>query len=275
MRDPLMQIIIGLILGTSIGILAWRAGSLSLSGTWAAVGIGSLIFGSGGISWALPLILFFTTSSIWSRAFARRKAKFNEKFSKGSQRDWAQVIANGGLGAFMVIAQQLLPDQPWPWVAYIGGMAAVNADTWATELGVLSPYPPRLITNRRIVEPGTSGGISIPGSLAALSGSVLIGICAISLPPALFPKGYNITLLLAAISGGLAGSFFDSWLGATFQAIFHCPVCTKETERHPLHSCGNATTHVRGWLWLNNDAVNFAASLTGALTACVVWLILV
>jgi uncharacterized membrane protein len=147
----------------------------------------------------------------------------------------------------------------------------VNADTWATELGVLSKNLPRLITNGKAVERGTSGAVSLPGSLAALGGAALIGLTA-----GLFSlKAEPLRLAGAAILGGLAGSFFDSLLGATVQAIYYCPACQKETERHPRHLCGTETSLRRGWRWLNNDVVNFACSLVGAGTAVgISWLIL-
>jgi uncharacterized membrane protein len=64
---------------------------------------------------------------------------------------------------------------------------------------------------------------------------------------------------------GLTGAFVDSLLGATVQAMYYCPHCAKETERHPLHSCGTETRHIRGWHWLGNDGVNWVCALTGAL----------
>ena len=77
-------------------------------------------------------------------------------------------------------------------------------------------------------------------------------------------------VLVAIILGGLAGSLVDSLLGATFQAIYHCPACDKETERHPTHTCGAVTLQVRGWRWLNNDVVNLICSLMGAVMAGIV-----
>lgn len=262
-----MQFFIGIILGILIAALAWKAKALNRSGAIAAALTGGLIFGLGGLPWAVLLLTFFISSSLLSRLFGRRKLALSEKFSKGSQRDWAQVLANGGLGTILVILQVLLPGETWPWVAYAGAMATVNADTWATELGVLNPQPPRLITTWQSVERGASGAISLWGSLAAVGGAALVGLFAAILASAASPSGQILAagLLLAAILGGTAGAFFDSLLGATLQAIYWCPACGKETERHPEHVCGTLTSQIRGLSWLDNDRVNFSASLVGAL----------
>jgi uncharacterized protein (TIGR00297 family) len=266
----LIQITLGILLGAAVSLSAWRLGSLSRNGAWAAVVTGSLIFGLGGLPWASLLLTFFVSSSLLSKAFRTRKGAFVEKFAKGSQRDWGQVLANGGLGSLLVIVFAAFPDQPWIWFAYAGAMAAVNADTWATELGVLNPSQPRLITSGRSVETGTSGAISLVGTLATLGGAFLIGLVG-----AIFsPVGTRLALVLAASLGGLCGSLFDSLLGATFQAIYYCPTCDKETERHPTHTCGTVTHQVRGWVWLNNDLVNFLASIVGAGIALVVYFFL-
>jgi uncharacterized protein (TIGR00297 family) len=267
-----MQIIIGILLGITVSIAAWRLGSLSRSGAWAAALTGGLIFGLGGLPWAALLLTFFISSSLLSKAFKKRKGALSEKFAKGSQRDWGQVLANGGLGTLLIViftlsgaesaveGPVLSPVEGWVWFAYAGAMAAVNADTWATELGVLNPSRPRLITNRQPVDPGTSGGISLYGTLASLGGAALIGLVGAAFSPA----GARLPLILAASLGGLCGSLFDSLLGATVQAIYHCPECDKETERHPIHICGTETTQMRGWAWLNNDLVNLLASMLGA-----------
>jgi uncharacterized membrane protein len=75
-----------------------------------------------------------------------------------------------------------------------------------------------------------------------------------------------VSFSLVAVVGGLAGSFFDSLLGATVQSIYFCDSCNKETES-TVHRCGTATRLVRGWPWLNNDVVNLFASLIGGLAA--------
>ncbi len=265
-----MQLIFGFLLGAAIGLSAWRLGALSPSGALAATFTGGLIFGLGGVPWAVLLLAFFVSSSALSKAFSARKAALSEKFAKGSRRDWGQVLANGGLGALLAVIHAINPSQAWPWVAFAGAMAAVNADTWATELGVLSQSPPRLVSTWRKVERGVSGGVTLLGSLSSLGGAALIATAAI-----LFPgQGGGLALSGFAILGGAAGSLFDSFLGATVQAIYYCPSCCKETERHPLHLCGSPTTLSRGWSWLNNDLVNFACSAMGALVATVLFFLI-
>lgn len=264
------QVLIGTFLGVLVGYLAWRFRALNRSGAWAASAVGALVFGLGGITWAILLLTFFISSSALSRAFSRRKAALSEKFAKGSQRDWGQVLANGGLGACLAIFHTYYPENIWPWIAFTGAMAAVNADTWATELGVFSSSKPRMITSGKLVERGTSGGITFLGYLAALGGALLIGL--VALPFTSTTSG--LTLLGVVSLAGISGSTFDSFLGASVQGIYYCPQCKKDTERHPKHTCGTDTSHIRGWTWLNNDLVNFVCSLVGAIIATGLWLLL-
>jgi len=260
----IQSLLLGFTLGMLIAYLAWLLGALSRSGAGMAAAIGGLIFGAGGLPWAVLLLLFFISSSLWSRAFARRKNPLSEKYAKGSQRDWGQVLANGGLGAGLALIHGLYPDQRWLWLAFGGAMAAVNADTWATELGVLSPSSPRRITNGQVVEAGSSGGVTLAGYLAALGGAALIAGVAAWLSPA---RTGGWATAMAITLAGVAGSTLDSILGASLQAIYYCPHCQKETERHPKHTCGTPTHLLRGWRWLNNDWVNFLSSLVAAAIA--------
>jgi uncharacterized membrane protein len=158
-------------------------------------------------------------------------------------------------------------------------MATVNADTWGTEVGVLSPTMPRLVTNGKLVPVGTSGGVTSLGTLAALAGALFIGLVAfvLQLVNNLWQTGQwawaDLWLLLFAGLGGLAGCFFDSLLGATVQGIYYCEGCQKETESQ-LHRCGRETRLRRGWRWLDNDAVNFISSAVGGVIAALLgWLI--
>jgi uncharacterized membrane protein len=151
-------------------------------------------------------------------------------------------------------------------------MATVNADTWATELGVLSRVPPHLITTRQPVPPGTSGGVTRLGTWASLAGALLIGAAAtllVQVESLLNGDGWGVRAIaypLLAVAGGLAGSLVDSLMGATIQCIYYCDRCGQETES-AIHRCGQPARPMRGWAWLNNDLVNSLASLVGAFVA--------
>ncbi|GAB4530058.1 MAG: DUF92 domain-containing protein [Anaerolineales bacterium] len=243
---------------------------LTRRGALAAGLLGAITLGLGGWRWAGLLLAFFVTSSALSLAFASRKRTLNEKFAKGSRRDAAQVIANGGLAGVTALAHALAPEAWWPWVMCAGALAAVNADTWATEIGVLSRKPPRWVTNGRVAARGASGAVTALGLWASLGGAALLGV----LGAAGAPSEGRIALGVAVTLGGLAGSLLDSLLGATIQAVYYCPQCDGETEHHPRHTCGTPTTRLRGFRWLENDRVNLAAALCGALVAWILWGIL-
>jgi uncharacterized protein (TIGR00297 family) len=268
----ILQLVCGFLLAALIAFAAWRARSLSRSGALGALLTGTLIFGLGGWQWAVLLLGFFISSSVLTRLFGRKKTSLNEKFDKGGVRDIGQVLANGGVAAVFATLHLFMPEASWTWLGFAGSMAAVNADTWATELGVLSPRPPRLLTTWKMVERGTSGGVSLHGTLAAAGGAGFIALLAVLCTPSLrlssLPAS-GLLLLLILLASGVLGALFDSLLGATVQAIYRCPACAKETEKHPLHTCGTGTVQVRGWKWLNNDLVNVGCALMGALMGVV------
>lgn len=259
-----MQPLYGFLIAVLVSLAAYRARSLDRSGAYAAVLVGTIVFGLGGWAWAVLLLAFFITSTALTRAFGSRKRSAGEKYAKGGRRDAGQVFGNGGVAAAFVLLGELFPSQTWPWLAFAAALAAVNADTWATELGALAPHPPRLLTDLRVaVEKGTSGAVSWVGTLAAAAGAGLIG----TLAALLGPDGVAWSSFWLVSIAGLAGSVLDSYLGATVQVMYRCPACEKETERHPLHTCGTETALVRGWSWLNNDWVNFVCAGGGALIA--------
>jgi len=277
-----IQIAIGFIISTAIGFAAYRKAALSKSGVIGAMLTGTAIFGFGGWIWGMLLISFFILSSLLSNYKARFKEALAEKFAKGTRRDLGQALANGGGGALLALIYAIVPH-PALFFAFAGAMATVNADTWATEIGVLSKRPPRLITTGEVVERGTSGGVSGLGTLATLGGGFVMGLIAALFitADALFggpgpaltgSERYTpvIALPLVAALSGVAGSFCDSLLGATVQAIYYAPGRQKETEK-VIDPDGTPNQHIRGWRWLNNDWVNFISSLAGAGVGALAW----
>ncbi len=267
-----LQLGLGIILAALMAFLASSLRFLSRSGALAAFLLGAIVFGLGGLRWAIVLLVFFLSSSGLSLLFRKRKEAPEKNYAKGSTRDAWQVAANGGLAGLFALLYFFFPQSSWIWIAYSAAFAAANADTWATEIGALAKKPPRLITTMQMVEAGTSGAISWLGTAAAFTGALLIGFTASFVDPFAAEQPAWLVLVVVTIGGGV-GSLVDSLLGATFQAVYHCPQCDKDTEKYPIHGCGTETALVRGKKWLNNDIVNLICTFSGVVIALLmVWL---
>lgn len=246
----------GALLAAIIGLLAWQKRALTPSGVLGAVLTGTLLFGLGGWVGGVALVTFFVSSSLLSKLFRRQKADVEADFAKTGTRDIGQALANAGIAAAAAVGYAATGQAAWIG-AVLGALAAANADTWATELGVLAKAAPRLVTTFKPVPRGTSGGVTVNGTVAGLAGAGLVGLAGALADPALW------RLLPWLALAGLAGSFVDSLLGATVQGVYWCPACQKETERL-VHRCGAETRLHRGLAAVSNDLVNLLATLAGA-----------
>jgi uncharacterized protein (TIGR00297 family) len=238
-------------------------GSLSTSGAVAATAVGTAVWAGGGLGWFAVLATFFVTSTLLGRVGARRKAAVKQEFEKGDTRDAWQVLANGGAAAVAALASAASAPGPLSarWAhAFVAALAAANADTWATELGVLSRGEPWSLVRLRRVPRGTSGAVSPLGLAAALGGAAIVGVvAAVSVAPV-------ARTLLVAIAFGVAGALVDSLLGATVQTRYWCAGCAREAESD-LHHCGTRCARSGGLPAFGNDVVNAAATITAALAA--------
>jgi uncharacterized protein (TIGR00297 family) len=248
----------GALIATAIAIAAWRAGSLSPSGAVAATLIGTVAVAAGW-AWGALLILYFVSSSALSRVGAQVKAQRSGGIvEKGGARDATQVLANGAVFAAAAALELVHPSELW-LAAGAGALAASSADTWGTEIGMLAKSPPRMITTLRIVPTGTSGGVSTFGLAAMVGGTLFIAVAAWLLH-------WNARVAIAVSLGGIVGALLDSFGGALWQSRRFCAQCESATERL-IHDCGTRTTRAGGLEWLDNDGINAACTLVGALVA--------
>ena len=250
--------IAGALAAAAIAIAARRADSLSRSGAVAALLIGTVAIAAGW-AWGALLILYFVSSSALSRVGARVKAQRSGGIvEKGGARDAVQVFANGGIFAVAAALALIHPSDIW-LAAGAGALAASAADSWGTEIGMLAHSPPRMITTWRIVPTGTSGGVSALGLAAMVAGALFISFAAWLLD-------WNANVAIAVSVGGLVGALADSFGGALFQSRRFCRQCERATERL-VHDCGTRTERAGGLKWLNNDGVNAACTLVGAVAS--------
>jgi uncharacterized protein (TIGR00297 family) len=276
-----------------------RAKALTRGGALAAFVVGTLTFGAGTIGTALVLLAFFVSSTLLSRAGKARKRELVD-IGKGGARDAVQVLANGGVATVCAVVWATIDrgsgSSLW-FIAFAGAYAAATADTWGTEIGTLAAEAPRSVVTGAPLATGLSGGVTPAGTAAEFAGAVLIGVltpialvfalpgsnATVQLPipmllvPLLGPRApfaaFALLTIVPVFAGGFAGAWIDSLLGATLQDRRWCPACGRECETDP-HVCGTPTERRRGLAWMSNDAVNFAATLAGAVIAALVALAL-
>lgn len=250
--------VLGLLVALGFSLSARSARSLTTSGAVAATVVGALAV-TAGWNWGGLLILYFVSSTLLSKIGRARKEELTSSIvAKGGQRDAVQVLANGGVFAGAAVAMVIDPDVTWIALG-AGSLAAAAADTWATEIGTLFGGTPRSILTWRRVPAGTSGGVSLIGTFAALVGAGFVAVIARLL-------GWTPKLAVGVALGGIVGAMVDSLIGALAQSRRWCEACEEETERL-THDCGAETRRLRGFVWLDNDLVNFLSNAAGGVLA--------
>jgi uncharacterized protein (TIGR00297 family) len=259
-----------------VALAAWRAKSLTLGGALTATLVGTLVLVGTGWPGGLVLGVFFVGSSVVGRLTDGKDSKDGEDEAvltlpslpplpapdpKSNQRDPWQVLANGGPAAIAALIGNDNPSLAL-WIV-TASLAAAAADTWATSIGGLSRTPPRLLVSGRVVAPGTSGGVTPIGSIGGLVGAAIVAATGAL-------AGGEWRLFVFGTLIGFAGMLVDSVLGGTLQGRFYCTRCDAPSEWR-RHRCGAATVHREGIAWLNNDAVNLAATSLAALAGAAVW----
>ena len=239
--------------------LGWRRGALSADGAVAATAVGASTFGFGGLPASLALIAFFATGSALSR---RKMVPGEVAAAKGHRRDAVQVFANGGIAA-VALAASAAGWRPGR-AAALGALAAAAADTWASEIGVRSPSPPRSIVTGEVVPPGASGGVTPLGWLAAAAGALVVG--------GAWVAGRRAPGLAAWRSRWWRGSRDRSRTrvaGATIQAGYALR-CVRRAGGGAGRALRATTRLVRGRAWVTNDVVNLIGTATGAVVGAAI-----
>ena len=260
----LERLAVGALIAGAISLCGRLMRALTWSGVVAAVLVGTLSFAFGGIAVAAAIVIFFVAGSALARLRSGSADRARSIAAKGATRDAYQVIANGGIATLCAIAAGIASADArsaGPLIAAaICAVAAASGDTWSTEVGAFSQTAPRRVTDLRRVEAGTSGGVTLLGTIAAPVGGMLIGIAGLA-ARAVMPIGAWLGVTAAA---GLAGSLIDSVLGATLQGQWRCPGCGRVQDARRHRGCEMPGTLVSGVAWLDNDGVNAAATAAGA-----------
>lgn len=233
---------------------------LTLRGSLSAFITGALTFYTFQWQGLVILAMFFLTSSLLTKWKREVKIDYNaEPLEDKKGRTAGQVFANGGTSILAAIAAIVMPDPVW-LIVFTGALATATADTWASEIGILSKTKPFHLKEWKKVEPGLSGAVTGLGTIAAFLGAAAIGVSYYFL--------YETSTFMGSIIiifGGFFGNIADTLFGAWFEQKFYCQICKTETESK--WHCKVKTVRIFGLPGVTNNLVNFSSTIIGALIA--------
>jgi uncharacterized protein (TIGR00297 family) len=271
----------GLLLNAAASAVALWRGSVDPGGAVVGAVAGTVIFALGGPLFWVILMAFFLSSTAFGRLRGKEKEWLAAIHQKGGKRDMFQVLANGGMAVLTVVMFRLTGEPSWA-AGFAVSFAASNADTWASETGVLSRSDPVSPLTFRRVPRGVSGGMSLLGTLMSVAGALFIALVFSleNLFLGILDGGFARCVAFIT-AGGFLGSLIDSLLGASVQAEYAMepgsaaagqadtglagppPLMTERSRAHD----GTPRRLVRGLAFVNNDVVNFASCAAVTLAA--------
>jgi uncharacterized protein (TIGR00297 family) len=205
---------------------------VSRSGAVTGCVLAYAIYVGAGRRAFIMLVALFVLTFLATRLGRRRKLALGTA-ERSDGRSASQVLANVGVASLFAIGYGHFGHPSW-LAGCAAALAEAAADTVSSEYGQVFGAPARLLTTGGRVPVGTNGGISLAGTL---SGTVAaIGIAMAAVMQGLVDRRGGWVVAVAAV----IGMFVDSLFGAVFE----------------------------GPGGLNNDAVNFLATLSAALLGC-------
>ena len=247
-----MAFFAGALLSAIVAIVSVKKEKLTPYAGTAAIAVGAAIFSCAGWDAWVALTMFFASASVTSR-FKKRV----EPDSASRARKVSQVLANGLPAALFGLVYFITGNQLF-LLSPMSAIACATADTWSSDIGVLSRKKTVSILSFRAVEAGQSGGVSLLGCFTSVLGSAFIaGIC-VALSYFTGGKGgAPLASFITVAICGVFGSFADSLLGAGVQAKYRYGDKIIEQKEGRMQ---NAVL-VSGFRIIDNDAVNLLSGL--------------
>jgi uncharacterized protein (TIGR00297 family) len=199
------------VVAIGFAVIARTLGAVTDGGALMGVLVAFVLMLAAGLAGFLPLITVFIITVLATRWGYGRKQQLGVA-ERGRGRSASQVLANLGATTLCVLPAIWFPRLSG--VLLVGAMAALAeaaADTASSEIGQASARTAYMIIGFREAPIGANGAISVIGTLAGC-----LAACLVAWVSAVFDVvGWNSTHLIAL--AGIAGMFFDSLLGATWE----------------------------------------------------------
>lgn len=224
-----------------VGAPLLRAG-LTLPGIASAFLLGTLTWKAFGPPAFLLVVFYFLTGTAVTKIKIKQKEREGIAEKRSGKRGPSSVWGSGAAGTACAIASiSGLGGSSFSnlWqLGFAASFATKLSDTVSSEIGKAYGRTTYLVTTLKLVPRGTEGAISLEGTLAGLSASLLF--CALA---------YGVNQIMAqdaliCIIASQIANLLESFVGATIQ------------DR-------------KGFEWLNNDVVNVLNISFGATFAII------
>nr|WP_300006237.1 DUF92 domain-containing protein [Tissierella sp.] len=237
-------LVIYMLVASIILLAAFKLRSITPDGMLAAFFTALTLYSLGGVWIAVSLLVFFVLGSLISKIKNDYKIKAESLQDDSGARNWKQVLANSLPACIIVWAAYLLPDKNFILLPAFAVFSAAAADTFSSEIGMMTKGRVFNILNGKTMPGGLSGGVSFAGLLAGLVGSLLLSTFAL---PQFGSRGFIIIAVL-----GFLGSILDSIIGVLLQSKYL-------GENGQLQDKKNIRDDkpVKGLKIMSNNAVNF------------------
>jgi len=157
------------------------------------------------------LLATFIVASVASRLGLARKQRLGIAEERGGRRGAGNAIANCGVAVIAAIASATTPFAPAALAALAAALTAGGSDTVASEIGKAWGRSTFLVTTFGRVKAGTSGAMSLEGTMAGVLAA--LGLAAAGTALGLIPASAIVVVVIAATAGALV----ESALGATLE----------------------------------------------------------
>ncbi len=199
------------VVAIGFAVVARTLGAVTDGGALMGVLVAFVLMLAAGLTGFVPLLTVFVITVLATRLGYARKQQLGVA-ERGPGRSASQILAN--LGATTLCALPVIWFPQFSGILLTGAMAALAeaaADTASSEIGQAIARAAYMITGFREAPIGTNGAVSIVGTLAGC-----VAACLVAWVGAVFQVvSWNWTPLIAL--AGIAGMFFDSILGATWE----------------------------------------------------------
>ena len=199
----------GLVITVPITFMAYVARAVDRSGATVGVLLATVLYayaGWPGLVMLGGLMVVGTGVTQWAYT---RKEVLGVAEGRGGRRGIGSVVANAGAGVAFAILAVVTPYYEAFTIAMVAAFATALFDTTATELGQAFARRQVLITTWRAVPEGTTGGVSVLGTLSGVGGATVLAVLA-------WAMGLiSGAAVLAVVLGAFFGSTLESFLGAT------------------------------------------------------------